>query len=155
MQNEWIKFYVSNFKSPYLSHFCMDLNETKLSMFSDEGSTTSIQLFHELRNSSSNLQEATELEQVISSLEKSKQLILSSWMNEWMKVWRLSLHDLSRIVNCNWWMYDSICFKSWWNLMDLASKMLNYACGWWISQEQGNAFEENSEKCESKICENL
>jgi hypothetical protein len=50
----------------------MDLNETKLSMFSDEGSTISIQQFHEWKYSSFDLQEATKLEQVISSLEKSK-----------------------------------------------------------------------------------
>ena len=56
----------------------MKFNDTKLSVLSDEGSTTCTQLFHELMESSSNLQEATELELLESGLVMQKQMLLNA-----------------------------------------------------------------------------
>lgn len=64
----------------------MEFSETKFRLISNTRSTTSTPQFHELRKSISDLDEATELEQLDSGHAKLKQMILSACMDEWMKV---------------------------------------------------------------------
>ena len=102
-------------------------------------------------HSKSDLNGSAEVKQVDSSFAKSKQMLLSSWMNEWRKVWVLILHDSCRKSNCHWWCKASTVPKSarkWWIL---ASKRSNYACGSMIDQEQGKVCEENWRKVREKV----
>ena len=118
----------------------MKINETKLRLITYERSTTCIYQFHELKHSKSDLQGCAEVESMLSGLVRHKQMLLSSWMNEWRRVWVLIVLDMAGISNCHWWMQSFNSPQIARFLLDLASTMLHYAPMWWINQEQGNAF---------------
>lgn len=62
------KFHMSNLNLAYLTHFCMDFMDLKLSVTNVERSITSIHQFHELWESNSDLNEATEVKLLESGL---------------------------------------------------------------------------------------
>ena len=128
----------------------MKFQDLKLSVTYVQRSTRSTWLFQELEHSKTDLNDATEVKSCNSGLGKLIQMLYNAWMNEWMKIWVLNMHDLAGIFNCHWWTHASTVPKAARKWMDLASILFNYACEWWFNQEPDNGFGEICRKSERK-----
>ena len=100
--------------------------------------------------SKSYLQEMAVLNSWLSSLEKQKQMLYNSSIDEWRMIWCSALLDLAQICSCHGWSLLGQFLKQHENDWNLASIPLQNAYGSRISQDQCKVLGEFWRKVERK-----